>query len=72
MRLMNVEKEFQVNAADPNKMEALELLVRAVSLHDAVDKLRYSTVFQLPRGSYYVYEAGHDADGVSVALPPHL
>lgn len=65
-----MEKEFRVNAVYPDRPEGLVLLLRAASLSSAVKKLCYSTEFQLPIAQYYIYEAGHHANGVSIALTP--
>ncbi len=65
-----MKKEFRVSIVLPNRPEGLALLVQARSLKKAVEKLRYSSEFQLPIGQYVVHEAGHGANCISIALKP--
>ena len=49
-----MEKEFRMNAVYPDRPKGLVLLLRAVSLNNAVKKPRYSTEFQLPITQYCI------------------
>ena len=68
--VINMEKEFRVNAVCQDRPDGLTLLIRAASLKSALNKLRYSTEFQLPAAQYYVYETGCYLSGRSITLTP--
>ena len=64
-----MKKEFRVSVVYTNGAESLVLLVRAASLKNAVRKLRYSELIQLP-AKYHVYETGNHSNGVLITLIP--